>query len=96
MTTELLHRLAIGLPRFARHDSERVFARIPVTARREATRQSMDCFVPRNDGHMGFARHDVETGVLRGDTQIPVTARREATRQSMDCFVLRNDLGLEG
>ena len=123
MTTELLHRLAIELPRFARHDGERVFARhdgervfarhdgervfarIPVTARREATRQSMDCFVPRNDGHKGFARndghkgfarHDVETGVLRGDTQIPVTARSEATRQSMDCFVLRNDLGLEG
>jgi hypothetical protein len=109
MTTELLHRLATGLPRFARndgervfarHDGERVFARIPVTARSEATRQSMDCFVPRNDGykgfarndgHKGFARHDVETGVLRGDTQIPVTARSEATRQSVDCFVPRND-----
>jgi hypothetical protein len=87
MTTGLLHRLATGLPRFARNDGERVFARndgemvfarIPVTARSEATWQSMDCFVPRNDGERVFAR-------------IPVTARSEATRQSMDCFVPRND-----
>jgi len=100
MTTGLLHRLATGLPRFARNDGERVFAQIPVTARSEATRQSMDCFVPRNDGDMGLARndgdmgfacHDVETGVLSGDTLIPVTARSEATWQSMDCFVPRND-----
>jgi hypothetical protein len=87
MTTGLLHRLATGLPRFARNDGERVFAQIPVTARSEATRQSMDCFVPRNDGERIFARNDSERVFAR----IPVTARSEATRQSMDCFVPRND-----
>jgi hypothetical protein len=94
MTTELLHRLATGLPRFARHDSERVFARhdgervfvrIPVTARSEATRQSMDCFVPRNDGYKGFARNDGYKGFARND------GHKGFARHDVETGVLRGD-----
>jgi hypothetical protein len=85
MTTELLHRLAIGLPRFARHDSERVFARIPVTARSEATRQSMDCFVPRNDGDMGLARNDGDMGLACRD------GYKGLVRHDVETGVLRGD-----
>ena len=94
MTTELLHRLAIGLPRFARNDGERVFVRIPVTARSEATRQSMDCFVPRNDedkgfarhdGHKGFARHDGDKGLARHD------GHKGFARHDVETGVLRGD-----
>ena len=62
MTTELLQGLVHGLPRFARHDSWKSLAlhdgetdvrrgdtQTPVTARSEATRQSMDQFVPHDD-----------------------------------------------
>jgi len=42
----------------------------PVTARSEATRQSMDCFVPRNDGTK-LPRND-ETKLPRNDeTKLP-------------------------
>ena len=64
-------------------------------ARSEATRQTMDRFVPRDDGQTPVTerseatRQTMDRFVPRDDGQTPVTARSEATRQSSICEVFK-------